>query len=143
MGMQLRGSFGSYAIARVPGWFTCLAVAGLLAADVTFSSASATQQFFCSGRMNNGWRYSAMFLNGRFTQIRWLRSGQPPQVSTLTYRSTNSQGQPVYTGAFQAATTVTLVDLSRGNVGPGSQISVGVEDWGWSRGVCDFPIRAW
>lgn len=141
--MELNSNIKGFEIDRVTSWATGLVVVGLLVVDATFSSASATQQFFCSGRMNNGWRYSATFLDGRFTQIRWLRSGQPPQVSPLTFTSTNAQGQPVYTGAFQAATTVTLVDRSRGNVRPGSQISVGVEDWGWSRGVCDYPIRAW
>jgi hypothetical protein len=35
-----------------------------------------------------------------------------------------------------AATKVTLVDISRGDVRSGSQISVGVEEWGWSRGTC-------
>lgn len=86
--------------------------------------------------MNNGWSYTAEFLDGRFTQIRWERSGQPPQVSSLTFSSTNAAGQPIYRGAFQAATAVTLVDLASGNVQPGSQISVGVEEWGWSRGTC-------
>lgn len=132
MKMGLNSRVGGWAI----GWVSGLATMGLLLGDATFSSASAAQQFFCNGRMNNGWTYSAEFLNGRFTLIRWQRSGQPPQVSNLTFRSTNAQGQPIYTGAFQSATTVTLVDLSRGNVRPGSEISVGVEEWGWSRGRC-------
>ncbi|WP_206602870.1 hypothetical protein [Leptolyngbya ohadii] len=86
--------------------------------------------------MNNGWFYTAEFRDGRFTQIQWQRSGQPPQTTTLTFSSTNGQGQPIYTGAFQAATAVTLVDLSGGNVQPGSQVSVEVEEWGWARGNC-------
>jgi len=98
--------------------------------------ASASQQFLCNGSMNNGWAYTASFVDGRFTQIRWERSGQPPQTTNLTFSSTNAQGQPIYTGAFQAATTVTLVDLSGGNVQPGSQISVTVEEWGTSEGTC-------
>lgn len=98
--------------------------------------ASATQQFFCNGRMNNGWSYTAEFVNGRFTQVRWQNSGQPPQTTTLTFSSTNAQGQPIYTGAFQAATAVTLTDLSGGNVGSGSQISMAVEEWGTSTGTC-------
>lgn len=99
-------------------------------------SVHATQSFSCQGRMNNGWGYTAEFVNGRFTQIRWQRSGQPPQTTTLSFTNTNAQGQPIYTGSFQAATQVTLVDLSGGNVGSGSEISVGVEEWGWSRGRC-------
>ncbi|NJL84217.1 MAG: hypothetical protein HC890_17195 [Chloroflexaceae bacterium] len=99
-------------------------------------SASAAQQLFCNGRMNNGWAYRAEFVDGRFTQIRWERSGQPPQTTNLTFSSTNAQRQPIYTGAFQAATAVTLVDLSGGNVSQGSQISISVEEWGTSTGTC-------
>lgn len=99
-------------------------------------SANATQNFSCQGRMNNGWGYTAEFVNGRFTQIRWERSGQPPQTTSLSFINTNAQGQPIYTGSFQSATTVTLVDLSGGNVGSGSEISVSVEEWGDSRGRC-------
>lgn len=96
----------------------------------------AAQQFFCTGQMNNGWSHTAEFLDGRFTQIRWERSGQPPQVSSLAFSATNAQGQPIYRGTFQAATAVTLIDLSKGDIRPGSQTSVGVEEWGWSRGNC-------
>ncbi len=108
----------------------------LFFSEVAFTPVQAAQQFSCTGQMKTGWNYNAQFLNGRFTQIRWERSGQPPQVSELTFSSTNAQGQPIYRGAFQGATSVTLVDLSKGNVQPGSQVSVGVEEWGWSRGNC-------
>jgi hypothetical protein len=110
----------------------------LLIAEASFLPAHATQQFFCTGRMSNGWGYTAEFVNGRFTQIRWQQSGQPPQVSQLSFSTTNAEGHPVYRGAFQAATAVTLVDLSAGDVRTGSQISVGVEEWGWSRGTCSL-----
>ena len=109
---------------------------GLLVLEATFSAAHAAQQLFCTGQMNNGWTYSAEFLDGRFTQIRWERSGQPPQVSQLTFVTNNVQGQPIYRGTLLAAVTVTLVDLSGGDVRSGSEISVGVEEWGWSRGTC-------
>lgn len=115
---------------------TVLTGIGLLVADAAFVPVRAAQQFFCTGQMTNGWNYTAEFVDGRFTQIRWQRSGQPPQVSSLTFSSTNAQGQPIYRGAFQAATAVTLIDLSNGAVGSGSEISVGVEEWGWSRGTC-------
>jgi hypothetical protein len=36
---------------------------------------------------------------------------------------------------------VTLIVLSKGDVRPGSQISVGVEEWGWSRGNCGLSNR--
>lgn len=116
-----------------------LATLGILAAQVTLlpiSSAQATQQLFCNGAMNNGWNYSAEYVDGRFTQIRWKRSGQPPQVSDLTYSTDNAQGQPIYRGGLFSAVEVTLVDLSSGAVRPGSPVSVGVEEWGWSRGTC-------
>jgi hypothetical protein len=109
---------------------------GLLITEAIYSPTHAAQQFSCTGSMKSGWNYTAEFLDGRFTQIRWERSGQPPQVSRLTFSSTNVEGHPVYRGSFQAATAVTLVDLSGGDVRPGSQISVGVEEWGWSRGTC-------
>lgn len=115
---------------------TALIGLSLLIAETAFSPAYAAQHFSCMGQKNNGWNYTAEFLDGRFTQIRWERSGQPPQVSPLTFSATNGEGQPIYRGTFQAATAVTLVDLSQGAVQSGSQISVGVEEWGWSRGTC-------
>lgn len=125
---------------NLQGYMTALATGlmtiGLLVVDK--QPASATQQFFCTGSMNNGWAYTAEFLDGRFTQIRWERSGQPPQTTNLTFSSTNAEGQPIYTGAFQAATSVTLVDLSSGNVNPDSQISVSVQEWGTSTGTCSI-----
>jgi len=113
-----------------------LSATGLLCAEAALSPADAAQQFSCTGSMNNGWNYTAEFVDGRFTQIRWQRSGQPPQVSQLTFDTVNAQGQPIYRGSFQAATAVTLIDLSKGDVRTGSQVSVGVEEWGWSRGSC-------
>lgn len=98
--------------------------------------AQAAQSFTCTGTMRNGWVYTAQYVDGRFTQISWKRAGQPPQVSTLKYDRENSKGEPIYRGGFQAATAVTLVDLSKGNIKPGAQISVGVEEWGWARGNC-------
>lgn len=94
------------------------------------------RQLACRGQMKNGWAYSAKYTDGGFTQIRWERADQPPQITTLTSQGNNTQGQPVYRGSFQAATMISLVDLSRGNVKPGSQVSVGAEEWGWARGNC-------
>lgn len=98
--------------------------------------SNAIQTFSCTGRKSNGWDYDAKFLDGRFTQITWTRSGQPPYVSPLTFDRNNDQGQPIYRGSFQAATAISLVDLGRGNVRPGSEVSVGTEEWGWARGTC-------
>lgn len=129
MGMGLKNLQGCIATLSAG-----LMTIGLLVVDK--QPVGATQQFFCNGSMRNGWNYTADFRNGRFTQIRWQRSGQPPQTTSLTFSSTNSQRQPVYTGSFQAATAVTLVDLSGGNVRSGSQISVSVQEWGTSTGTC-------
>jgi hypothetical protein len=90
----------------------------------------------CTGQMQNGWQYRAEATNQRFTQIRWERSGAEPTVSTLRFYRNNAQGQPVYRGSFRAATELVLVDLSSGNPRQGSQISIGVQEWGWSRGNC-------
>ncbi|MEG3439659.1 hypothetical protein V0288_21205 [Pannus brasiliensis CCIBt3594] len=110
--------------------------------SVNVPASVATQQLFCNGRMQNGWSYQAEFVDGRFTRIRWTRSGQPPQVSPLTFKRTNDKGQPIYRGGLFAAVTVTLVDLSKGEVAPGSQVSVNVEEWGWSRATCGVsPAR--
>ncbi|MFQ4137166.1 hypothetical protein PGN35_012695 [Nodosilinea sp. PGN35] len=95
-----------------------------------------TGAIICTGQMQNGWQYRAEATNQRFTQIRWERSGAEPTVSTLRFYRNNAQGQPVYRGSFRAATQLALVDLSGGTPRQGSQISVGVEEWGWSRGNC-------
>lgn len=100
---------------------------------VTPPSAGA---IVCTGQMQNGWQYRAEATNQRFTQVRWERSGAQPTVSTLRFYRNNAQGQPVYRGSFQDATQLALVDLSGGNPRAGTQISIGVEEWGWSRGNC-------
>lgn len=133
MGMSLK-NLQDYTLGLAAGLVTI----GVMAVDTR--PANATQQFFCTGRMNNGWAYTADFINGRFTAIRWERSGQPSQTTNLTFSRTNSQGQPIYTGSFQAATAITLVDLSKGNVTPGSQISVSAEEWGTSTGTCGTSV---
>lgn len=129
---------------RATGIITSAVVIGLLLADMASLPAKASQRLFCDGEMNSGWRYSAEFRDGSFTQVRWSRSGAQSTVSNLTFSYTNNRGQPVYTGAFRANTLVTLVDLSRGNVSTGSRIAVQVEEWGRSIGTCDAPIPgAW
>ena len=96
----------------------------------------ASRAVTCTGQMQNGWQYRAEATNQRFTTVRWERSGVQPAVSALRFYRNNGQGQPVYRGAFQEATQIALVDLSGGNPRSGSQISIGVEEWGWSRGNC-------
>jgi hypothetical protein len=128
---------GSSISVTVEEWGTSIGNCGSLnSGNRPSPQPPASQQLVCSGKMRNGWAYTAEFADGRFTQIRWERSGQPPQITTLTSQGRNSQRQPVYRGSFQVATTVTLVDLSQGRVRPGSQVSVGAEEWGWARGNC-------
>jgi hypothetical protein len=113
---------------------------------IQFSGQPATTQppvappaagaIVCTGQMQNGWQYRAEVTNQRFTEIRWERSGAEPTVSPLRFYRNNAQGQPVYRGSFRAATELALVDLSGGNPRSGSQVSIGVEEWGWSRGNC-------
>lgn len=134
----------SIGLKKLQGYTSALAT-GLMTMGLLLTAkqpARAAQQFLCNGSMNNGWAYTANFVDGRFTEIRWQRSGQPPQTTTLTFANTNAQGQPIYTGSFQAATAVTLTDLSGGNVNPGSQISVSVEEWGTSTGTCGLSAGA-
>ncbi|MER3435472.1 MAG: hypothetical protein C4288_19240 [Leptolyngbya sp. ERB_1_1] len=97
---------------------------------------NTAQRLSCTGTKMNGWNYDAKFADGRFTQITWTRAGQPTHVSQLTFDRKNDQGQPIYRGSFQGATAISLVDLGQGNVRPGSQVSVGTEEWGWARGTC-------
>ncbi|WP_245927584.1 hypothetical protein [Aphanothece hegewaldii] len=115
-----------------------IATLGLLCTQsILFTSpASAVQQLFCNGRMTNGWSYSAEYIDGQFARIRWTRSGKPPQTTNLTYESINNRDQPVYRGGLMGALGVTLIDLSGGDVQPGSQITVKVDDWGTSQASC-------
>ncbi|GFE71168.1 hypothetical protein [Chroococcus sp. FPU101] len=114
-----------------------VATLSLLCAELfAMPSADAVQQLSCNGRMNNGWSYSAEYIDGQFTRIRWTRQGKPPQTTNLTYDSINNKDQPVYTGGLMGALGVTLIDLSGGDVQPGSKITVTVDDWGRSQANC-------
>lgn len=114
-----------------------LATLSLLCAELlAMPSAHAVQQLFCNGRMSNGWSYSAEYIDGQFTRIRWTRQGKPPQTTNLTYESINNKDQPVYTGGLMGALGVTLIDLSGGDVKPGSKITIMVDDWGNSQANC-------
>ncbi|GEM_PF-923638 len=96
----------------------------------------AAATVICTGQMQNGWQYRAEAASQRFTQVNWERAGAESTVSTLRFAQNNAQGQPIYRGSFRGATELALIDLSGGNPRPGSQISIGVEEWGWSRGNC-------
>lgn len=119
---------------------SAIAILGLLCAEsLSFMlPASAVQQLFCNGRINNGWSYSAEYIDGQFTRIRWTRPGKPPQTTNLTYESINNRDQPVYKGSLMGALGVTLIDLSGGDIQPGSKISVMVDDWGSSQANCEI-----
>ena len=61
----------------------------------------------------------------------------PPVTSELTFDTINENGEPIYRGAYLGAADVVLVDRSKGNVKPGSEVSVAVDSsWNQTRGVC-------
>ncbi len=100
--------------------------------------AHAAMGLFCNGLDAGGNPYTATFVDGLFTQVRFDRSPNlPPVVSELTYDTVNEQGQPIYRGGFLGAADVVLIDLSGGNVKPGSEVSVSVDNlWNQERGIC-------
>jgi|GEM_PF-1667532 len=102
----------------------------------TALSQPISQSISCPGDMGNGWRFTADYVDGRFIHIIWERTGQVAQVTNLSFYANNALGQPIYRGTLFAAVNVTLVDLSRGFVQPGTEVSIGVDEWGWARGLC-------
>ncbi|GGA40097.1 hypothetical protein [Okeania sp. KiyG1] len=100
--------------------------------------AHAAYSLSCDGLDHGGNPYTASYINGLFTQVRFDRSPDlPPVVSELTYDTVNEQGQPVYRGGFLGAADVVLIDISGGNVKPGSEVSVSVDNlWNQERGIC-------
>ncbi|NEQ36984.1 MAG: hypothetical protein F6K40_12160 [Okeania sp. SIO3I5] len=100
--------------------------------------AHAAMVLYCDGLDGVGNPYTATYLDGSFTQVRFDRSPDlPPVVSELTYDTVNEQGEPIYRGAYLGAADVVLIDTSKGNVKPGSEISVAVDNnWNVERGIC-------
>lgn len=92
----------------------------------------------CPGLDAAGNPYTATYVDGLFTLVRFDRSSKfPPVTSELTYDTVNEQGQPIYRGSFLGAANVILIDLSGGNVRPGSEVSVAVDNgWNQQRGAC-------
>ncbi|NER19238.1 MAG: hypothetical protein F6J86_03195 [Symploca sp. SIO1B1] len=100
-------------------------------------TAQAAMVLYCDGLDYSGDPYKATYVDGLFTKILFIRPGLPPINSELTYDSVNSQGQPIYRGAYLGAADVVLIDLSKGNVKPGSEVSVAVDNlWNQQRGIC-------
>ncbi len=100
--------------------------------------AHAAMVLYCNGLDGGGNPYTATYVDGLFTQVRFDRSPDlPPVVSELTYDTVNEQGQPIYRGAYLGAADVVLIDTSGGNVKPGSEVSVAVDNqWNQERGIC-------
>lgn len=101
-------------------------------------TAQAATVLFCDGLDQTGYPYTAQYLDGLFTEILFERSPSlPPVITELTYDTVNEQGEPIYRGAYLGAADVVLVDLSKGNVKPGSEVSVKVDaSWNQERGIC-------
>ena len=100
--------------------------------------AQAAYSLSCDGLDAGGNPYTATYVNGLFTQVRFDRSPDlPPVVSELTYNGVNEQGQPIYRGGYLGMADVVLIDISGGNVKPGSEVSVAVDNlWNQERGIC-------
>ncbi|NES65999.1 MAG: hypothetical protein F6K24_12425 [Okeania sp. SIO2D1] len=100
--------------------------------------AHAAMVLYCDGLDAGGYPYTATYVDGRFTQVRFDRSPDlPPVVSELTYDGVNGEGQPIYRGGYLGAADVVLIDISGGNVKPGSEVSVSVDNqWNLERGIC-------
>ncbi|NES04016.1 MAG: hypothetical protein F6K22_14930 [Okeania sp. SIO2F4] len=100
--------------------------------------AHAAMVLYCDGLDAGGNPYTATYVDGLFTEVRFDRSPDlPPVVSELTYDTVNEQGQPIYRGGYLGAADVVLIDLSGGNVKPGSEVSVSVDNgWNLERGIC-------
>ncbi|NET60471.1 MAG: hypothetical protein F6K47_31335 [Symploca sp. SIO2E6] len=100
-------------------------------------TAQAAIVFFCDGLDYSGSPYQATYVDGLFTQISFTRPDLPPVITELTYDTVNSQGEPIYRGGYLGAADVVLIDLSKGNVKPGSEVSVAVDNlWNSQRGIC-------
>lgn len=93
---------------------------------------------FCPGLDGVGNPYTATYLDGFFTEVKFDRTPDLPPVTTeLTYSGENEQGEPIYRGAYLGMADVILIDLSKGNVKPGSEVSVAVDNnWNQERGLC-------
>ncbi|WP_426559123.1 hypothetical protein [Dapis sp. BLCC M172] len=100
--------------------------------------AHAAMVLYCDGLDAGGNPYTATYVDGLFTEVRFDRSPDlPPVVSELTYDTVNEQGQPIYRGGYLGAADVVLIDTSGGNVKPGSEVSVAVDNnWNQERGIC-------
>lgn len=109
---------------------------GTISLPVPF--AHAAMVLYCDGLDAGGNPYTATYVDGLFTQVQFDRSPNlPPVVSELTYDTVNEQGQAVYRGGYLGAADVVLIDISGGNVKPGSEVSVSVDNlWNLERGIC-------
>ncbi|MGD1806410.1 hypothetical protein ACP6PL_13360 [Dapis sp. BLCC M126] len=115
--------------------FTLLSITTLF---IPLPFAHAAYSLSCDGLDGVGNPYTATYVDGLFTKVRFDRSPDlPPVVSELTYDIVNEEGQPIYRGGYLAAADVVLIDLSGGNVKPGSEVSVSVDNnWNQERGIC-------
>lgn len=92
----------------------------------------------CPGLDGLGYPYTAAYNGELFTDVRFDRGPSlPPATTKLTRYAVNDQGEPLYEGNLGSADVI-LVDLSKDNVQPGSQVSVAVDNnWNQQRGVCE------
>lgn len=121
----------------LPRLFATLSVLVIFGLTLFPLPAHATTQLFCRGLDHRGNEYKAEYVDGVFRRIVFQRRDAPPVTSDLKYDKVNDQGQPIYRGAFLGAADLVLIDLSGGDVRPGSQVSISVDgQWNQKRGTC-------
>ncbi|MGL5511417.1 MAG: hypothetical protein ACRC2J_03590 [Microcoleaceae cyanobacterium] len=121
----------------LPRLFATLSVLVIFGLTLFPLPAHATMQLSCKGLDHRGNEYRAEYVDGVFRRIVFQRQDAPPVTSDLKYDKVNDQGQPIYRGAFLGAADLVLIDLSGGDVRPGSQVSISVDgQWNKKRGTC-------
>ncbi|CAD5982526.1 hypothetical protein [Planktothrix agardhii] len=98
--------------------------------------AEAATNFNCPGQFpQNRMQFSVSYLDGRFTTITLTPQSGPPRTNQLRYDRPNERGELVYRGGDMGGADIIVIDLSKGAVQPGTQVSVSL-DGQWARGTC-------
>jgi hypothetical protein len=104
----------------------------------TTASPAAGVQVSCAGQGPDGWSFATEALDGRFLHVIWTGSVGQTRVAMLTFGGENAEGFPVYFGTLRDTIPLSLVDMSAGAPGIGTDVIVHSEDWGWFTGTCRF-----
>ncbi|MCC5975659.1 MAG: hypothetical protein JJT81_16625 [Rubellimicrobium sp.] len=115
---------------------TLLAAMAFCVLSAPLAAQTTGTEVSCTGEVPNGWAYAAHALEDRFLHIVWTGPTGQVRVSPLVFLSTNAEGFPVFGGTLQDTIPVTLVDLSGGAPGTGTEVVVHSEAHGWFPGSC-------